>query len=115
MAIKNTMTSATEIVANIPITLKDSVFRLLWMNYIKEDVCSLLWAKYKTEDELDEYSGDVLDLVKVMPAYSTEEVENLVDTVARRYVFDGEYDCNLPQWQNLENLIKEEMEAAVAF
>ena len=33
------------------------------------------------------------------------EVDN-VEELADRYVYDGDYDCNLSYWQNLDNLIK---------
>lgn len=26
------------------------------------------------------------------------------------YVYDGEYDCNLPYWTNIENVIKQALE-----
>ena len=34
--------------------------------------------------------------------------ELIADSVAERYVYEGDYECNLSYWDNLDNLIDEE-------
>lgn len=48
----------------------------------------------------DDVRSHALDL-------DVELSEGEVDYVVQRYVLDGEYDCNLSYWQNIENLIFE--------
>ena len=60
---------------------KDRLYRLLWENYVAEDVAS----------------------------YSNEELtQDEVDHIVYRYVYEGDYDCNLSYWDNIDNLIQEE-------
>ena len=65
----------------------DALYRLLWSGHVKEDIVSF------AEDH--------------------EIPENLLyavlDTVADRYVYEGDYDCNLSYWSNIDNLLKEEL------
>lgn len=70
---------------------KDALYRKLWMDYVKKDVHSLL------EDDSLEDNKDV-------------SVEDIADIVSERYVHDGDYDCNLSYWDNLENLVSEVQE-----
>lgn len=64
---------------------KDEVYRYLWAEHVKEDV------KAHLEDMELQYVA--------VP----EEIKKIVD----RYVYEGDYDCNLPYWDNIENLINE--------
>ena len=68
----------------------DEVYRLVWKNQVICDV------KQYAEDH------------EIFPD-NWEKVEKLAETVAEAYVFEGEYDCNLSYWQNLKNLICENM------
>jgi hypothetical protein len=58
---------------------KDYIYRSVWANHVAEDVAS----KFSEFDE------------------------NICDTVAKRYAFDGDYDCNRDYWSNLETLLNE--------
>ena len=62
---------------------KDKIYRMLWSGYVKEDVKS--------------YADNIGTIL------SNEEIEVIV----QRYVYCGDYDCNLSYWDNIENLIKE--------
>jgi len=64
-------------------TLADSIYRHVDAKYIKEDVIS--------------HASDL------EVSLTSEEVNE----VAIMYAYDGEYDCNLSYWQNIENLINE--------
>ena len=67
---------------------RDDIYRLVRKKYIKEDVKSRM-------EELQ-----VLDK-------NDENFDTVVETVATRYVYDGDYDCNLTYWENIDNLINE--------
>ena len=67
---------------------RDDIYRLVWKKYVKEDV------KSRIEDL------HVLDK-------NDENFNIIVETVATRYVYDGDYDCNLTYWENIDNLIDE--------
>lgn len=60
---------------------KDDIYRYLWHQHVKEDVES---HAIDMDVELD---------------------EDEIDIVAEWYVYDGDYDCNLDYWANIENLI----------
>lgn len=64
---------------------KDDLYRYLWVDYVKKDVIS-----YCEDNDI---------------AYTDEDFP---DRVANRYVYDGEYECNLSYWDNIRNLISEE-------
>lgn len=61
---------------------KDSLYRVLWEEHVKEDV-----AIFCEDNDID-------------------CTDKLVDSVAYDYVYDGEYDCNLSYWDNIGNLIQ---------
>lgn len=61
---------------------KDLLYRKLWLPYVIEDVLS--------------YANDTMEI---------ELTEEDAECIARGYVDDGEYDCNIPYWDNIENLI----------
>lgn len=67
---------------------QDEVYRYLWFQHVKEDV--------------ETYSENI-DLKELGIKFDDEEIT----TVAEKYVYDGEYDCNLSYWDNIENLIYE--------
>lgn len=70
---------------------KDEIYRMLWKEYVVEDVTQHL-----------EERGNLY-------MYS----EEMIDRIAARYVYDGEYDCNLPYWDNLDSLIEGEDENTI--
>lgn len=69
-----------------PAVEEDAIYRMVWKRHVAEDV------RVFAED-----NGKVV----------TPEI---VDTVAQRYVYEGDYDCNLSYWQNIENLLTEVIE-----
>ena len=65
---------------------KDFIYRSVWAEHVKEDVHSIC------EDE----------------GYDEVYTPDMAEKIAYRYVFEGDYDCNLSYWQNLKNLFVEE-------
>lgn len=61
---------------------RDEVYRYLWAGHVREDV------RARAEEILE-------------PALAEDEV----DRAAYLYVYEGEYDCNLSYWDNIDNLI----------
>ncbi len=56
---------------------RDYIYRKVWKDHVKEDVKNM----YEDMDE------------------------GRVERIAEMYVNEGEYDCNLSYWSNLENLV----------
>ena len=73
-------------VKNLDFVTRDEIYRMLWKEYVVEDI--------KTQLENDE-----IELSK-----------DIIDHIANRYVYDGDYDCEVPYWDNINNLIKEVMD-----
>lgn len=48
------------------------------------------------------------DVEGLMTELGMTSDHNLANRVATRYVFGGDYDCELSYWANLENLIEQE-------
>lgn len=65
---------------------KDTLYRVLWADYMYEDVYGFVKEN----------------------GYSLNEsgVQEVVD----RYVYNGDYDCNLSYWDNINNLVQEALE-----
>ena len=65
---------------------KNTLYRLLWADYMYEDVYGFVKEN----------------------GYSLNEsgVQEVVD----RYVYNGDYDCNLSYWDNINNLVQEVLE-----
>ena len=66
---------------------RDQLYRHLWMKHVVEDITS----------HLEDIDAELTD----------EEIE----AAAKRYVYDGDYDCNLDYWANIENVIYRVIEA----
>lgn len=66
---------------------RDQLYRHLWMKHVVEDITSHL--------------GDI----------DTELTDEEIEAAAKRYVYDGDYDCNLDYWSNIENVIYRVIEA----
>lgn len=71
---------------------KDEAYRYLWLPYVIEDVENCLEWEYDLED------------------YKEEDIKGIIESVADSYVYQGEYDCNLTYWRNIQNLIDGELE-----
>lgn len=80
--------NVTAVLAEWSETEKNVAYRQLWLSHVVEDMLSHM------EDYLEK--NQTLTDDEVLHA-------------ARKYVYDGRYDCNLSYWQNLENLIDEEL------
>lgn len=74
---------------NLDFKTSDNLYRILHMPYVKEDVEQM-----------------IKDLEIDTSAYN---LKCFIDDCASRYVYDGNYDCNLSYWQNLENIIRNEI------
>ena len=70
---------------------RDKVYRALWKEHVVEDAKS----------QIEEYI-----FYELIPK---EDVERIADQAAERYVYEGDYDCNLSYWDNIENLVKDEI------
>ena len=70
---------------------KDKLYRTIWLERVKEDIVSYL------DENSEKYS------------FMEDEAEKqcAIETAADRYVFQGEYDCNLGYWTNIQNLLDE--------
>lgn len=82
-------TDLEKLAENLEFKTSDDLYRILHMPYVKEDVKHMI-----NELEIDT---------------SAYDLECLIDDCASRYVYDGDYDCNLSYWQNLENIIRNEI------
>lgn len=79
-----------ELISRMSDSQKDSVYRLLWAEHVKEDVLARLEER---EDDIPE-----------------NFVKEFVEEVVTQYVYEGKYDCNLSYWDNIDNLIENEMQ-----
>lgn len=66
--------------------VKDQIYRHLWKNHVIDDVESHM-------EDMD------VTLTK-----------DEIDLAAHRYAYDGDYDCNLSYWDNIENRINDILE-----
>lgn len=77
----------TEVMKNFVDSLdweaRDAIYRHIWSERVREDV----------ENHFENMDETLTD----------DEIR----TVAKRYVYQGAYDCNLNYWTNIENLITE--------
>lgn len=85
----NAKTDVTSLIDTWSEQAKDEAYRYLWLSYVKADVIS------HVKDELEDIT------------LTDDEVEY----IARRHVYEGDYDCNLSYWQNIDNLIDETIRA----
>lgn len=60
---------------------QDDIYRYLWHRHVMDDV------RCRAED-------NGIDLT-----------EGQIDCAASKYVYDGDYDCNLDYWSNIDNVI----------
>lgn len=73
-----------EVFNALSVEQKDYIYRAVWFEHVVEDVVG----------RLDE--REILD-----------EDNSIKESVAQRYVYQGDYDCNLSYWDNIDNLIDE--------
>lgn len=72
--------SLAAIMSALPATITDKSYRTLWMPHVSEDV-------------LSEYGDEIND------------DKDAADLIAEWYCMDGDYDCNLNYWSQLEALV----------
>lgn len=77
--------SSSELFMLMTDTQKDDIYRMVWSDHVKEDVRGVL-------DEREELTE--------------EEKDAIIEDVANDYVYNGDYDCNLSYWDNINNLIE---------
>lgn len=63
---------------------RDALYRRLWIEYVTDDIASHI---------------ETFDYI------SCDDRETIIELVAQAYVYDGDYDCNLTYWENIDNLI----------
>lgn len=71
---------------------KDALYRYLWEDYVKKDVIQRFEEEFSDENDDD---------------MTEEKVDDIADIVVEHYVYEGDYDCNLSYWTNIDNLINE--------
>lgn len=74
--------SPSEILTKMDGQSKDSLYRMLWSEYLCNDVQKLCQSLGKPLNN------------------------DGINQIVYEYVYQGEYDCNLPYWDNLEYLIE---------
>ena len=67
---------------------REAVYDYLHSQYVRQDIENLL------SDEYEDVSVD----------------DDFIDVCTYRYVYDGDYECNLDYWTNLKNIIDNELE-----
>lgn len=77
--------SSSELFTLMTDTQKDDIYRMVWSDYVEEDVRGVL-------DERE-------DLTE-------EERDAIIEDVVNGYVYNGDYDCTLSYWDNINNLIE---------
>lgn len=94
MGYKSINKTLKHIVDGLDAVEKDDLYRYLWSDHVREDVESRLDSDY--EDRILNASGET----------DEERLEAVIKNVVERYVYDGDYDCNLSYWENIDNLIE---------
>lgn len=74
-------------IKNLDAISRDSLYRKLWLEYVTNDVSVRLCDTCNKDCTFPNDCG------------------TLVEKIASAYVYDGEYDCNLSYWENIDNLI----------
>lgn len=80
---ENKVSSALEMINQLDSIEKDVVYRTLWQTYVEQDL-----EKLAIDRDVNLSKDDF-------------------SVIASRFVWDGDYDCNLPYWNNLSNLLDE--------
>ena len=65
---------------NMSFAEKDAIYRAVWFERVAEDVESYAEDNYLLTDDI-------------------------ISGIADAFVYEGDYDCNLDYWTNIENLI----------
>jgi hypothetical protein len=81
-----------EFLAELNYSTSDYIYRRLWANHVKEDFISRI--------------KDNFAYLK----YSDKDIEEC----AKRYAFEGDYDCNWTYWDNIDAVIYDRFEDQIA-
>lgn len=79
---------AQDIINTIPEGLDYYVYRRLWEKFIKEDCLSIIEEQYADND------------------YIQERADEIAEKAAHKYCYEGEYDCSIPFWDNLTEIVR---------
>ena len=82
-----------ELLTELNYSTLDYIYRKLWANHVKEDFIS------RIKDDFTFLKYDDSD----------------IEECARRYVFDGDYDCNWTYWNNIDAIIYDYFKDQIGF
>lgn len=82
-----------ELLTELNYSTLDYIYRKLWVNHLKEDIIS----RIKDNFSWLEYS------------------DNDIEECAKRYAFEGDYDCNCTYWDNIDAIIYDHFEKQIIF
>lgn len=82
-----------ELLTELNYSTLDYIYRKLWANHVKEDVVSRI--------------KDNFTFLK----YDDSDIEEC----AKRYTFEGDYDCNCTYWDNIDAIIYDHFEKQIIF
>ena len=91
MSVNEAYKQAEKIIEGMEPEVKDAVYRLIWKEHVIKDV-----KKQFEQDERFEHMSE-------------ENRDDLASQCAERYCMQGDYDCNLDYWTNIQNLIDDEI------
>jgi hypothetical protein len=82
-----------ELLTELNYSTSNYIYRRLWANHVKEDIVSRIkdnfsWLKYSDKD---------------------------IEECAKRYTFEGDYDCNCTYWTNIDAVIYDHFEDQIGF
>ena len=80
-----------EIIPNLSAVQKDDLYRTVWYEHVLEDAESRLSENPNAPEDEDEFNA-------------------VCSEVASKYVYNGDYDCNLSYWDNINSLIDSSLE-----
>lgn len=75
---------------------------------VKESIYREVKKEYTKNDVLSKWEEDFPEDFDPESRYTAEEIDDLADTAADEWSYDGKYDCNLSYWENIENRINEQ-------
>lgn len=75
------MEDTTKLLKTLTLEEKETIYRHVWVEHVIEDIKTYLKDNNETLTDIE------------------------IEYAARRYVFDGKYDCNLPYWSNIKTVI----------
>lgn len=76
-----------ELLTELNYSTLDYIYRRLWANHVKEDIISRI---------KDNFYNDI-------------------EECAKRYAFEGDYDCNCTYWDNIDAIIYDHFEKQIIF